>query len=176
MDHENDHAHSSMSMDHEDHSAINSMILAIRTPTSLLFAEWCISTLHGLVIAIILSAVISICIEGFQEYRSVRVLKAAARGPTEGLCGPDTIPIGCKLSCTLAYVCQIGISYYLMLSVMTGNVWIFLAIITGSGIGYFMLRPVIRHFYLGGNSKPAKDNSNGDLVEKKANLTEVTSL
>lgn len=163
-------------MEHDQHSSINSMILAIQTPTSLLFAEWCMSTLHGLVIAIILSAAIAICIEGFQEYRSVRTLKAALREPAEGICGPDTIPVSCKLSCTLTYICQMAISYYLMLSVMTGNVWIFLAIITGSGIGYFLVRPTIRHFYLDNPRKPSKKTSNGNLVENKDGLVEETPL
>lgn len=173
MDQRKEHVHS---MEHDQHSSINSMILAIQTPTSLLFAEWCMSTLHGLVIAIILSAAIAICIEGFQEYRSVRILKAALREPAEGICGPDTIPVSCKLSCTVTYICQMVISYYLMLSVMTGNVWIFLAIITGSGIGYFLVRPTIRHFYLDNPRKSSKKTSNGNLVENKDALVEETPL
>eukprot|EP00106_Octopus_bimaculoides_P004055 XP_014771497.1 PREDICTED: probable low affinity copper uptake protein 2 [Octopus bimaculoides] len=127
---------------------LSSMILAVRTPTSLIFSEWCMSTLHGLSIAIVVSLFISICIEGLQEYRSARILKASLRKPRKNICGPDSIPISCKFSCTLAYVCQIVLSYYLMLSVMTGNIWIFIAVISGSAIGFFIVRPWFKCFFL----------------------------
>lgn len=39
---------------------------------------------------------------------------------------------------TILYIIQIILSYLLMLIVMTFNYWLFVAVILGSGIGYFL--------------------------------------
>merc|ERR550532_2165169 len=44
----------------------------------------------------------------------------------------------CHLVQTLLHIIQMTISYLLMLVVMTFNVWLFLAIILGFGVGYFV--------------------------------------
>jgi solute carrier family 31 (copper transporter), member 1 len=40
---------------------------------------------------------------------------------------------------SILHIAQVGISYFLMLSIMTYNSWIIGTIILGSGVGYFVL-------------------------------------
>uniref|UniRef100_UPI00398F3923 protein SLC31A2 isoform X2 n=1 Tax=Pristiophorus japonicus TaxID=55135 RepID=UPI00398F3923 len=47
---------------------------------------------------------------------------------------------------SILHIIQIVISYLLMLCAMTYNVWVFLSIIVGAGIGYFLAYPVINRF------------------------------
>ena len=39
---------------------------------------------------------------------------------------------------TVLHMLQVTISYFLMLIVMTYNVWLFIAVILGAGTGYFL--------------------------------------
>ncbi|XP_066569357.1 protein SLC31A2 isoform X2 [Amia ocellicauda] len=42
------------------------------------------------------------------------------------------------------HVVQVTLGYMLMLCVMSYNVWIFLGVIVGSGLGYFVAFPLLR--------------------------------
>ncbi|XP_037547766.1 probable low affinity copper uptake protein 2 [Nematolebias whitei] len=44
---------------------------------------------------------------------------------------------------TALHVLQVTLGYMLMLSVMTYNTWIFLGVIAGAGVGYFVSFPLI---------------------------------
>ncbi|XP_041049073.1 probable low affinity copper uptake protein 2 isoform X2 [Carcharodon carcharias] len=44
---------------------------------------------------------------------------------------------------SLLHIIQVILSYLLMLCVMSYNVWVFLSIIAGAGIGYFLAYPLI---------------------------------
>ncbi|KAK0149052.1 putative low affinity copper uptake protein 2 [Merluccius polli] len=61
---------------------------------------------------------------------------------------PGNAPIianGWLLHClqTALHVCQVGLGYMLMLCVMSYNVWIFLGVLLGSGLGHFLAYPLI---------------------------------
>ncbi|KAJ3604768.1 hypothetical protein NHX12_026820 [Muraenolepis orangiensis] len=43
---------------------------------------------------------------------------------------------------TALHVFQVALGYMLMLCVMTYNVWIFLGVLMGSGLGYFLAFPL----------------------------------
>ena len=47
---------------------------------------------------------------------------------------------------TLLFIAQFIIGYFLMLVAMTYNVWLFLAVVGGSGIGYFLVRPYMEYY------------------------------
>ena len=51
---------------------------------------------------------------------------------------PVVISFGVHIVQTLLHMVQITISYFLMLIVMTYNVWLFIAVILGAGAGYFL--------------------------------------
>ncbi|XP_007907818.1 probable low affinity copper uptake protein 2 [Callorhinchus milii] len=44
---------------------------------------------------------------------------------------------------SLLHIVQVAISYLLMLCAMSYNVWVFLSIVVGAGIGYFLAYPLI---------------------------------
>ena len=44
---------------------------------------------------------------------------------------------------TALHVLQVAMSYMLMLCVMSYNVWIFLGVLFGAGLGYFLAYPLI---------------------------------
>ena len=48
---------------------------------------------------------------------------------------------------TFLYMVQFLVGYFLMLVAMTYNVWLFLAVIIGCGIGYFLATPYIEYYF-----------------------------
>ena len=51
---------------------------------------------------------------------------------------PLVISLGVHVIQTLLHMLQVTVSYFLMLIVMTYNVWLFIAVILGAGAGYFL--------------------------------------
>jgi len=47
---------------------------------------------------------------------------------------------------TLLYIVQFIVGYFLMLVAMTYNVWLFLAVVAGCGIGYFLIHPYMDYY------------------------------
>ncbi|XP_077088841.1 protein SLC31A2 [Siphateles boraxobius] len=47
---------------------------------------------------------------------------------------------------TAIHILQVTLGYMLMLCVMSYNVWIFLGVIMGSALGYFLAFPLLKHF------------------------------
>ena len=51
------------------------------------------------------------------------------------------------LKTTLLYMLHFLIGYFLMLIAMTYNVWLFLAVVLGCGIGYFLIDPCVEYYF-----------------------------
>ena len=47
---------------------------------------------------------------------------------------------------TLLCMVQLIVGYFLMLVAMTYNVWLFLAVVAGCGIGYFLIDPYMDYY------------------------------
>ncbi|KAG1928183.1 high affinity copper uptake protein [Pimephales promelas] len=68
--------------------------------------------------------------------------------PTESISTADTnTKKGWLLHClqTAIHILQVTLGYMLMLCVMSYNVWIFLGVIMGSVLGYFLAFPLLNH-------------------------------
>jgi len=48
---------------------------------------------------------------------------------------------------TCLFIVQFLVGYFLMLVAMTYNVWLFVAVIIGCGLGHFLAAPCIEHFF-----------------------------
>lgn len=48
---------------------------------------------------------------------------------------------------TLLYMFQFLVGYFLMLVAMTYNVWLFLAVVVGCGIGFFLVDPSFEYYF-----------------------------
>ncbi|GFW60762.1 high affinity copper uptake protein 1 [Trichonephila clavipes] len=121
--------------------------------TVILFKEWTTSTttsLIGSVIGIIILAMIYEGIKFFREYLFKKYFTSLEYSSVSVL-GDDGKPVtevhkvarNRMLSWphmlqTFLHVVQMVLSYFLMLIFMTFNVWLCLAVILGSGIGYFL--------------------------------------
>ncbi|KAI1882492.1 hypothetical protein AGOR_G00251320 [Albula goreensis] len=78
---------------------------------------------------------------------------ALAGTPSESSLGPPdlgaTPPARSWLTHSLQtciHVLQVTLGYMLMLCVMSYNIWIFLGVIVGSVLGYFLAFPLLSHF------------------------------
>lgn len=48
---------------------------------------------------------------------------------------------------TFLFLIQFLVGYFLMLVAMTYNVWLFLAVIIGCGLGHFLTAPYVEHYF-----------------------------
>lgn len=49
----------------------------------------------------------------------------------------------CHSGQSVLHVLQVVISYFMMLAVMTYNTWIFLGVVLGSAVGYYLAYPLL---------------------------------
>lgn len=116
----------------------------------LLFPSWVIKTPGEMVGSCIALIIVSILYEGLKVMREILKRKEATlRSMKAHHASPSmpkvqvTVPV--KMLCswyhlvqTVLHMIQVAVGYILMLAVMCYNVWIFLAVIVGSGLGYFL--------------------------------------
>nr|XP_030870572.2 probable low affinity copper uptake protein 2 isoform X1 [Gorilla gorilla gorilla]XP_055206413.1 probable low affinity copper uptake protein 2 isoform X1 [Gorilla gorilla gorilla] len=65
--------------------------------------------------------------------------------------GSDSFPVGrthhrwylCHFGQSLIHVIQVVIGYFIMLAVMSYNTWIFLGVVLGSAVGYYLAYPLL---------------------------------
>lgn len=50
----------------------------------------------------------------------------------------------CHFGQSLIHIAQVVIGYFIMLAVMSYNTWIFLGVILGSAVGYYLAYPLLR--------------------------------
>lgn len=128
------------------------MYFHFSTKAIILFKEWEVSSVQGMVFSVIAVLILSALYEGLKyfreylfkkyfsslEYSSVSVLNDDGKTVTEIhkiarnriLSWPHAVQ-------TVLHTIQMLVSFALMLIVMTYNVWLLLAVAVGMGIGYF---------------------------------------
>lgn len=151
------HDHGSMTTGHDHGSMSNdSMMMQMYFYADykavVLFKEWDIQTVGAMVgscIGIFLLAILYEGLKYFREYLSRKYYAPVSyvktnEGGSEASSQVRT-PMSFKTSVTSAshyiqtalHLLQMIISYFLMLIVMTYNVWLFMAVILGCTVGYF---------------------------------------
>jgi len=126
-------------MSHQSDSSHQAMYFFASTNTTILFLDWTTSSWNSLLIACVGIFVLSLFYEAlnaFSLYIS-RLSVTARKTSKQSSCGKA---IYLHLLQSLLHVITIIIGYLLMLVVMTFNVWLFIPIVSGCGLGYVVIR------------------------------------
>lgn len=127
---------------------------ASKSVSDLLFKGWTISTAGGMAGSCIAVVLIAILFETLKSYKPNQQkphkenseTTPLIRRPNQDL--TSTFQAISHLKKTLLFIAQLIVGYFLMLVAMTYNVWLFLAVVGGCGIGYFLVHPYME-YYLG---------------------------
>ncbi|XP_039183072.1 probable low affinity copper uptake protein 2 isoform X1 [Crotalus tigris] len=126
----------------------------------LLFDFWDVHSPGGMVLSVFLIMLLTVIYEGIKVGKAKLIQHSqTAVAPSisqenlrEGVSmnsdvGPTTSSLKKRLSWHLAetflHMVQVFLGYLVMLAVMTYNTWIFLGVIAGSAIGYFVAYPLL---------------------------------
>jgi len=101
----------------------------------ILFKGWKVTNAAGIFGSCIVVIVLAIIHEAIKSYQAHR--KKAGK----------KVDMGDRLKATLLYMFQFLVSYILMLFAMTYSVWLFLAVVLGCGVGYYLVNPLMEHCF-----------------------------
>ncbi|CAL1537999.1 unnamed protein product [Lymnaea stagnalis] len=118
--------------------------LSVSTNVYFLFKDWNLNSAKGLLVAILLTSLLAILHE-IIIYLLYLDQSLAGRNDKR-TCGVGFLSLHVRRS--IMYLLHVGLAYILMLSAMSYNIWILLAISVGSGLGYLLSRPVLRFLFL----------------------------
>lgn len=138
---------------HQSHGSGHSMYFHLSSNTLLFFEGWSLnsaSTIAGATIALLVIAALYEGLKFLRERIMRQTLEDVAERELEGhkttCCKAEgsqkeyiRLPLLSHVLQTILHMIQIFVSYLLMLAVMTYNVWLFLGVLVGSGIGYFAM-------------------------------------
>ncbi|XP_035685526.1 LOW QUALITY PROTEIN: high affinity copper uptake protein 1-like [Branchiostoma floridae] len=123
------------------------------TDVVVLFDGWVINDIGSLVGSMVGICIIAALYEGLKVFREHLLRKSMVTVSYHSVAvpGPENLPVvetqkttgsrilsSAPLIQTLLHVLQIVVSYFLMLGVMTYNVWLCIAVAIGAAIGYFL--------------------------------------
>ncbi|XP_078406418.1 protein SLC31A2 isoform X1 [Cetorhinus maximus] len=125
----------------------------------LLFDFWNVHSVAGMVLTVVIVLVMTLSYE-ILKVETVKldkkILDLMTATPNTQDETAETLPINPNTQNTsqkrwiwiyvlrsLLHIIQVILSYLLMLCAMSYNVWVFLSIIAGAGIGYFLAYPLI---------------------------------
>lgn len=122
----------------------------------ILFKGWKVTNAAGIFGSCIVVIVVAIIHEAIKSYQAHRK-KAGKKQDSEAtpLLHKTShqnhlrhwVDVGDRLKATLLYMFQFLVSYILMLFAMTYSVWLFLAVVLGCGVGYYLVNPLMEHCF-----------------------------
>lgn len=119
----------------------------------ILFKDWSVSSIGGLVGSCIIIIIIAVFFESLKSYKGLSNEKPK-RETSESTPLLGWLPrnesrfnLMDHLKRTFLYLIQFLVGYFLMLVAMTYNVWLFLAVVIGCGIGYFFANPFMECYF-----------------------------
>ncbi|XP_008566974.1 PREDICTED: probable low affinity copper uptake protein 2 [Galeopterus variegatus] len=128
----------------------------------LLFDFWSVHSSAGMALSVLVVLLLAVLYEGIKVGKVKLVHQALVSLPTSASqqniaetdldsAGTDSPPVSrtrlrwvlCHLGQSLIHVAQVVIGYFMMLAVMSYNTWIFLGVVLGSAVGYYLVYPFL---------------------------------
>ncbi|KAK3091763.1 hypothetical protein FSP39_022443 [Pinctada imbricata] len=129
-DHVHTMHHHPGAMDHSQHTGQHPGFFTLDADVPFLFESWRLDTKTGMFFAVVLIVVLAVV---FQAVKSVRQYVHR-----DYRLNKRTIKSREHFLQTILYLVQILSSYILMLAIMTYNLWVVIATVSGIGVGYFL--------------------------------------
>ncbi|KAH3695720.1 uncharacterized protein LOC127862074 [Dreissena polymorpha] len=124
---------------HSDHQPF----LALKTATTLVAAVWSTDSVYGLTGAMLAAVFASVTYECLSEYLLHLRRAARAKKNNSTCCGQPVVSCGEKLGQTVIHVMRVLFAYFLMLCVMTMNVWLMISVFVGAAVGHGVGKPIV---------------------------------
>ncbi|XP_012785193.1 protein SLC31A2 [Ochotona princeps] len=128
----------------------------------LLFDFWNVHSPAGMALSVLVVLLLAILYEGIKVGKAKLLYQALASLSTplnqqliletdRDSAGSDVPPVGrtrlrwflCHFGQSLVHIIQVVIGYFMMLAVMSYNTWIFLGVVLGSAVGYYIAYPLL---------------------------------
>ncbi|XP_021056305.1 probable low affinity copper uptake protein 2 [Mus pahari] len=128
----------------------------------LLFDFWRVHSPTGMALSVLVVLLLAVLYEGIKVGKAKLLHKTLESLPTTNsqqlILGPDQDSTGsrstsdnrtrlrwflCYFGQSLVHVIQVVIGYFVMLAVMSYNTWIFLGVVLGSAVGYYLAYPLL---------------------------------
>ncbi|XP_040819195.1 probable low affinity copper uptake protein 2 [Ochotona curzoniae] len=128
----------------------------------LLFDFWNVHSPAGMALSVLVVLLLAILYEGIKVGKAKLLYQALASLSTplnqqliletdRDSASSDVPPAGrtrlrwflCHFGQSLVHIIQVVIGYFMMLAVMSYNTWIFLGVVLGSAVGYYIAYPLL---------------------------------
>lgn len=128
----------------------------------LLFDFWNVHSPAGMALSVLVVLLLAVLYEGIKVGKAKLLYHtlSSLRTPTsqehilererdsvdsDSLLASRTTPrwLLCHFGQSLVHVIQVIIGYFMMLAVMSYNAWIFLGVVLGSAVGYYLMYPLL---------------------------------
>ncbi|XP_037654309.1 probable low affinity copper uptake protein 2 [Choloepus didactylus] len=127
----------------------------------LLFDFWSVHSPAGMVLSVLVVLLLAVLYEGIKVGKVKLLHQALMSLPShpDQLIeeadrmseGSDSPPVSrthhrwflCHFGQSLIHIAQVVIGYFMMLAVMSYNTWIFLGVVLGSAVGYYLAYPLL---------------------------------
>ncbi|XP_012624355.1 protein SLC31A2 isoform X1 [Microcebus murinus] len=129
----------------------------------LLFDFWSVHSPAGIALSVLVVLLLAVLYEGIKVGKAKLLHQVLVSLPTSisqqviaetdwDSAGSDPPPVSrthcrwylCHFGQSLIHVIQVVIGYFIMLAVMSYNTWIFLGVVLGSAMGYYLAYPLLR--------------------------------
>ncbi|XP_045159326.2 uncharacterized protein LOC123524866 [Mercenaria mercenaria] len=152
----------------------HSPFLQLQTSATLLVPEWSTESIYGLIGAMLAAVAASVTYECLSEYLQHIKRKALIKRHGPECCGASVVTFGEKLGQSIIQMLRVVFAYFMMLCVMTMNVWLLIAVVVGAFVGYGVGKPLVAnriddsftsHGY---DSVPAKVHRHGNNKSERS--------
>ncbi|XP_003463840.2 protein SLC31A2 [Cavia porcellus] len=128
----------------------------------LLFDFWSVHSPTGMALSVLVVLLLAILYEGIKVGKAKLLYHTLAKLHTpasqdlilareQDSADSDSLSLSrtsfrwflCHLGQSLVHVIQVVIGYFIMLAVMSYNAWIFLGVVLGSAVGYYLVYPLL---------------------------------